>query len=202
MQAVQDIHLSPFVLGTVDGHLEQATVQLHSSRSVIIPRHRVRHQAGVAVRVHHTHSGNVHLCCISDSYVLLEHIVESGKEDDEVWQADSWAVLDGGVGKKAALPVARMGVLPTILSGGLQQVAKLTPAADKQYDATTIRYMGSEVQGLLEVLHSLVKINYVVVQTAAIEVRLHKPEKKRELERLNSLHIQSQQPTVFQFLAL
>lgn len=112
--------------------------------------------------------------------MLLEHIVESGQEDDEVWQADSRPVLDVGVGEEAALPVSRVGVLPTFLRGGLNQVAKLTTAADEEYDATTVRYVGCEVQGQLKMLHSLVEINYVLVQAGAIEVRLHEPEINRQ----------------------
>lgn len=46
---MQQLHLLPFVLGTGDGHLEQATVQLHRIGSVIISGHRVRYQAGVTV---------------------------------------------------------------------------------------------------------------------------------------------------------
>lgn len=112
--------------------------------------------------------------------MLLEHIVESGQEDDEVWQADSRAVLDVGVGEEAALPVSRVGVLPTFLRGGLNQVAKLTTAADEEYDATTVCYVGCEVQGQLKMLHSLVEINYVLAQAGPVEVGLHEPEINRQ----------------------
>lgn len=112
--------------------------------------------------------------------MLLEHIVESGQEDDEVRQADSRAVLDVGVGEETALPVSRVSVLPTFLRGGLNQVAKLTTAADEEYDATTICYVGCEVQGQLKMLHSLVEINDVLAQAGAVEVGLHEPEINRQ----------------------
>lgn len=83
---MKELHLFPLVFGAVNGHLEQAAVQLHSDRSVIVTRNGVRHQAGVAVGVHHADRGDVHLGCVSDSDVLLEDIVESGQEDDEVRQ--------------------------------------------------------------------------------------------------------------------
>lgn len=107
--------------------------------------------------------------------MLLKHIVESGEEDDEVWQADPRAVLDRGVGEEAALPVTGVSVLPTSLSSALHQLAELTLAADKQYDAPPIRYMCGEVQGQLKVLHGLVQINNILFQSAAIQVWFHEP---------------------------
>lgn len=142
---MQQLHLFPFVFGTGDGHLEQAAVKLHSCWSVIVSGYGVRQQAGIAVRVHYTHSGNAHLCCISYSNVLLKDIVQRGKEDDKIWQADSWAIPDVGIGKETSLPVPCVGKLPTFLRSALYKVAKLTTAADKQYDASTIGYMRSEV---------------------------------------------------------
>lgn len=170
---MEQLHLSPFVLGTGDGHLEQATVQLHGDCSVIIPRYGVRHQAGVAVGVNDADGGNVHLGRVSDGHVRLEHVVESGQEDDEVRQADARAVLDGSVGEEAALPVTGVGVLATIPGSGLHQVAELTPAADKQYDATSVRNVSGEVKGELKVLHGLVQVNDVLFQTAPIKIGLH-----------------------------
>lgn len=177
-EAVQQLHLPPFVLSTVDGHLEQATVQLHGNGSVIVSWHGVRYQAGITVWVDHADGGNVHLCSVSDGHVLLKHIVEGWEEDDEVWQADPGAVLDVGVGEEAALPVTRVGVLPTFFRRGLNQVAELTAAADEQYDATPVRDVGCEVQGQLKMLHCLVEVDDVMVQAAAVQVRLHEPERK------------------------
>lgn len=88
---MEELHLFPFVFGAVNGHLEQAAVQLHSDGSVIVTRDGVRHQAGVAVGVHHADRGDVHLGRVSDSDVLLEDVVESGQEDNEVGQADPLA---------------------------------------------------------------------------------------------------------------
>lgn len=174
---MQQLHLPPSVLGTVDGHLEQATVQLHGNGGVVVSWHGVRNQAGVAVGVDHADGGNVHLCGVSDGDVLLKHVVEGGEEDDEVWQADPWAVLDVGVGEEAALPVTRVRVLPAFFRRGLNQVAKLTAAADEEDDATPVRYVGCEVQGLLKMLHCLVEIDDIMVQTAAVQVGLHEPER-------------------------
>lgn len=175
---MQQLHLPPFVFGTIDGHLEQATVQLHGNWSVIISWNRVCDQAGITVRIDHTNGGNVHFCRVSDGHMLLEHIVKGWQEDDEVWQTDTRAVLDVRIGEEAALPVTCVGILPTFFCCGLNEVAKLTTTADEQYDASPVRYVGCEVQCQLKMLHCLVEINDVMVQAAAIQVRLHKPEKK------------------------
>lgn len=162
-QAVKKLHLSPFIFGTSDGHLKQTTVQLHGNWGVIIPRYRVCYQTGVTVRVHHTYCGNIHFCCISDSHVLLKHIIESRQEDEEVWKANIGAVLDRSIRKETTLPVSCMGVFPTFHGSALHQVTELTPAADKQYNATTIGNVGSEIKSQLKVLYGLVQVNYVLV---------------------------------------
>lgn len=66
-----------------------------------------------------------------------------------------------------------MGVLLAFFRCALDEVAKLTAAADEQYDAAPVRYVGCDVQGQLEMLHCLVKVDDVMVQTAAIQVGLH-----------------------------
>lgn len=179
---MQQLHAPPRVLGPVDGHLEQAAVHLHGDRRVVVARHRVGNQAGVAVRVHHADRGDVHLGRVADAHVRLEHVVERGEEDDEVGQADPGAVLHRGVGEQAALPVARVGVLAAALRRVLHQVDELPLAADEQDDAAAVRHVGREVQGLLEVLHRLVQVDYVLVQAAAVEVRLHEPTTQRRGE--------------------
>lgn len=110
--------------------------------------------------------------------MLLKNIVKRGKEDDEVWQADSRAVLGVAVGEETALPIPCVSVLPAFLRGALHQVAELTSAANEEDDAAAIRYVCGKVQRQLEMLHGLLEIDYILFQAATVQIRLHKPEKE------------------------
>lgn len=175
LQILEDFNLLPLVLGADDGHLEDLAVELHGGGAVVIARDGVGDETRVAVCVHHPHRGDVHLGSIPDGHVGLKNIVEAAEEDKEVGQADAGTELDVGISEQAALPVACMGVLPTLPCCALNQVAELPVAADEEDDAFAVGDVGSEVEGQLEMLHRLIQVNDVLVQAAAKDVGLHEP---------------------------
>lgn len=175
LELVEDLPLLPVVLCTNDGHLEELAVELHGAGAVVVPGDGVGDEGGVTVRVHHPHRGDVHLGGIPDGHVGLKDVVEAAEEDYEVGQADAGPELDVGVGEQAALPVARVRVLPALPCRALNQVAELAVAADEEDDALAVGDVGGEVEGQLEMIHRLVQVDDVLIQAAAEDVGLHEP---------------------------
>ena len=141
-----------------------------------IPRHGVRDEAGVTVRV------PPHPLWECSSWLRLWCPRAAGTRCWG-WRGRQWGLVSerlgrtgwGALVRRPPLPVPRMGILPRNPErcsppGGRTDGRRLT----KQDDAATVRNVGSEVQGLLKVLHSLVKIDYILVQAAAVQVGLHK----------------------------
>lgn len=165
--------MPPLLLGPQDGGLEEREVEVDGRGAVVIPRDGVGNEGGVGVGVHHAHGGDAHLGRVPDGQVRLKDVVESVEEDQEVRQADPLAVLDGGVGQQAALPVAGVSVLPARLGHVFHLVGRLAMAADEEDDAFAEGDVGREIEGQLEVLRRLFQVDDVVLQTAAEEIWHH-----------------------------
>lgn len=150
-------------------------VQVQGGRAVVISRHWVGDQTGVAVSVHYTSRWDVHLGGITDGHMLLEHAVQGVEKDDEVRQPHTVPILDVGIGQQATLPEACVGIFPALVGQALHHVGELTAAAHKQNDALAVSNMSSKIQHQPEMLQRLVQIDDILVQTASKDVWLHQP---------------------------
>lgn len=116
---MQGLHLSPLLLGPVDGCPEELAEELDSLGRVVVAGDRVSDEAWVAVGVHDAHCGDVHLGRVPHSHMGFKDIVERVQEDYEVWQADCRPKEELSISQQAALEVAGMGVLPAGLGCSL-----------------------------------------------------------------------------------
>lgn len=125
----QSLRLSlfrPLLLAHQDGLLEKVEVELRRLDSVVVARHRVRDDVGVAVRVDHADGGDGRLGGAADDLVVAVGRALLCVEDDHaVGEADFAAKHDLGLGENGGVEGAAVGVLSALQGRSFHHVDHL-----------------------------------------------------------------------------
>jgi len=136
------------LFASTNSFLEQWAIKFYGTERVVVSRHRIRYQIWIAVCVNYTNTGNIHLCSMTDCYMLSLNSVKSIEENTQVWQPCHSLELILRVRKQALSPVSRLRKLLALFSRFVHQICGLRISRDKQNYAASKGDMGSKVQRL------------------------------------------------------